>query len=155
MWQTFVMLHIWAVLLHSKALTAAEKSSGLLDDQPSLQFPEINIVPLAPLDVLVYIHHVKTFWTCSFIGYQLNKMCWHLPSSLKSRSPRAIYCASNLPFDTALTRLRIHVWVMNFQSHTWVPSCGSQRIQGQYTQGWLHIPLGHNWRRMLNSFLNK
>lgn len=44
------MLQVEAVLLHSKTLTATEKSSGLLDDQPSLQFPEINIVPSAPVN---------------------------------------------------------------------------------------------------------
>lgn len=72
-----------------------------------------------------------------------------------NRSPRAIFCASNLAFDTSLTTLRTRVWVMNFQSHTSLPSLGSQGIQGQYIQGWLHMPLGHNWRRMLNPFLNK
>lgn len=42
------MLHIQAVLVHSKAVTAAEKSSGLPDNQASLQLPEISVVPLAP-----------------------------------------------------------------------------------------------------------
>lgn len=36
--------------LHSKAVTAAEKSSGLLDKQPSLQLPEISIVALTPVN---------------------------------------------------------------------------------------------------------
>lgn len=33
-----------------KTVTAAEESSGLLDNQPSFQFPEISIVPLAPVN---------------------------------------------------------------------------------------------------------
>lgn len=44
------MFYMWAMLLHLKAVAAAEKSSGLPDNQPSLQFPDISIVPLAPVN---------------------------------------------------------------------------------------------------------
>lgn len=55
------MLHIQAVLVHSKAVTAAEKSSGLPDNQPSLQLPESVLFHWLQLTMLVYVHYMKIF----------------------------------------------------------------------------------------------
>lgn len=41
------MLYVWAVLLHSQAVTAAEKSSGLVDYQATSS-PSIVPLTMAP-----------------------------------------------------------------------------------------------------------
>lgn len=54
------MLHIQAVLLHSKAVTAAEKSSGLPDNQP-YSFQKSVLFHWLQLTMLVYVHYMKIF----------------------------------------------------------------------------------------------
>lgn len=99
------MLCIWAMLLHSKAVTAAEKYSGLLDNQPSLQFPEISIVPLAPVNYACLHPSCENIWNLFIYWFRAS---WNMlaPTIISevNRSLRAISCASSLAFDTALMR---------------------------------------------------